>query len=78
MKRNNTLWAYFFLGPQLLGLLAFALIPLGFAFVLSFMHWDGFGDKTFAGLVTLLNNFKIQCFIKHYGIQLYIQLFIYP
>lgn len=64
MKRHNTLWAYFFLGPQLLGLIVFALIPLGFAFVLSFMHWDGFGDKTFVGISNFINEFKDPTFYK--------------
>lgn len=77
MKKNNTLWGLFFLGPQLLGLLAFALIPLGFAFVLSFMNWDGFGDKSFAGLSNFIGQFKNDVFWKSlYNTVLYTVLYI--
>ena len=64
MKRNNTLWGYLFLTPQLLGLLAFALIPLGFALVLSFTNWDGFGAKTFIGLENFIGQFNNPVFWK--------------
>jgi len=57
MRKNNTFWGYFFLTPQLIGLLAFSLIPLGFALVLSFMQWDGFGKKTFVGLGNFIGQF---------------------
>ncbi|OAK72251.1 carbohydrate ABC transporter permease [Lederbergia galactosidilytica] len=64
MRKNNTLWGYFFLAPQLLGLLAFSLIPLGFALVLSFMNWDGFGEKTFAGFSNFIGQFQNPVFWK--------------
>ncbi|MCR2822482.1 carbohydrate ABC transporter permease [Lederbergia panacisoli] len=64
MRKNNTFWGYLFLTPQLIGLLAFSLIPLGFALVLSFMHWDGFGEKTFVGLGNFIGQFKDPIFWK--------------
>ncbi|MCJ7841286.1 sugar ABC transporter permease [Lederbergia sp. NSJ-179] len=64
MKKNQTLWGYFFLTPQLIGLLAFSLIPLGFALVLSFMNWDGFGAKTFASLNNFIGQFQNPVFWK--------------
>lgn len=42
--------AYGFLAPQLIGLLVFMIGPLIFAVVLAFLNWDGFGNKSFAGL----------------------------
>nr|WP_249306101.1 sugar ABC transporter permease [Lederbergia citrea] len=48
----------------MLGLVAFALIPLGFAFVLSFTNWDGFGAKTFIGLENFIGQFKNPVFWK--------------
>jgi multiple sugar transport system permease protein len=42
--------AYVFLAPQLVGLVAFMLGPLIFAIVLAFSNWDGFGNRSFAGL----------------------------
>ena len=43
-----------FLGPQLIGLIVFMLGPLIFAVVLAFSNWDGFGNRSFAGM----DNFK--------------------
>lgn len=77
MKRNNTLWGYLFLTPQLLGLLAFALIPLGFALVLSFTNWDGFGAKTFIGLENFIGQFNNPVFGRHYGIPYYTRFFTF-
>lgn len=77
MKKNNAFWGLFFLGPQLIGLIAFALIPLGFAFVLSFMNWDGFGDKSFAGLSNFIGQFQNDVFWKSlYNTVLYTVLYI--
>ncbi|XKI12636.1 Sugar ABC transporter permease [Sporosarcina sp. ANT_H38] len=62
--KNKTLWGYFFLAPQLLGLVAFALIPLVFSIVLSFMDWDGFGTKSFIGLENFIGQFQSPVFWK--------------
>lgn len=48
--RNDTLLAYGFLAPQLVGLIVFLIGPLIFAVVLSLTNWDGFGTRSFAGL----------------------------
>lgn len=64
MKKNNTIWGYAFLAPQLIGLLAFSIIPIGFAVVLSFMKWDGFGEKTFVGLENFIFQFTNPVFWK--------------
>jgi multiple sugar transport system permease protein len=48
--RRDALVALGFLSPQLVGLLAFMLGPLIFAFVLAFSSWDGFGSRSFVGL----------------------------
>ncbi|KRE36260.1 multiple sugar transport system permease protein [Paenibacillus sp. V4I3] len=53
-KRSNTFWGYFFIAPQLIGLLSFSLIPLITTFVLSTLDWDGFQPATFIGF----NNFS--------------------
>ncbi len=55
-QRNDTLWGLFFIAPQVLGLLAFSLIPVVYAFVLSVMEWDGLGTREFVGL----DNFRDQ------------------
>ena len=48
-RRQDSLWALAFLGPQLVGLLVFMLGPLVFAVILGFSSWDGFGSRTFVG-----------------------------
>jgi multiple sugar transport system permease protein len=48
--RRDALVALGFLSPQLVGLLAFMLGPLVFAFVLGFSSWDGFGSRTWVGM----------------------------
>lgn len=47
---KDILAAFLFLSPQLVGLAVFMIGPLIFAFALAFMNWDGFGNKSFAGL----------------------------
>jgi multiple sugar transport system permease protein len=50
---TDNFWAAVFIGPQVIGLIAFSAIPLGSAMYLSLTNWDGFGNQTFVGL----NNF---------------------
>lgn len=57
-RRKDTLAAYLFLAPQLLGLLVFMVGPIVFALVLSFSHWDGFGTRSFAGLSNFVDLFS--------------------
>ncbi|GIN71431.1 sugar ABC transporter permease [Bacillus sp. J14TS2] len=64
MRKNNTFWGYFFLTPQLIGLLAFSVVPLVFAFVLSFTDWDGFGTKNFVGFSNFISQFQNRVFWK--------------
>jgi multiple sugar transport system permease protein len=54
----ESLWGYFFLLPQAIGLISFAMIPLILSLVLSFMNWDGFGTKTFVGLDNFIGQFQ--------------------
>ena len=53
---TDNLWALVFIGPQVIGLLAFSALPLAAALYLSLTNWDGFGNQTFVGL----NNFVEQ------------------
>ncbi|CAM4501160.1 multiple sugar transport system permease protein [Paenibacillus endophyticus] len=57
-KTVDSLWGYFFIFPQLVGLVIFSLIPLILAFAISLMSWDGFGERTFVGLDNFLGQFK--------------------
>jgi multiple sugar transport system permease protein len=57
-RRADSLWGYFFIFPQMIGLILFSFIPLVSAFVLSLMKWDGFGSKTFIGFDNFLYQFQ--------------------
>jgi multiple sugar transport system permease protein len=56
-QRSDALWGLFFIAPQVIGILAFSLIPVGYAFVLSVMKWDGLGEREFVGLDNFRNQF---------------------
>jgi multiple sugar transport system permease protein len=55
---TDNLWALLFVGPQLIGLLAFSAIPLLSALYLSLTNWDGFGNQTFVGLDNFVEQIK--------------------
>lgn len=57
-KHTKAVWGYVFLAPQLVGMLAFSIIPLVFMFVLSLYSWDGFGNKSFVGLSNFASTFQ--------------------
>jgi len=54
LRRRNTLVGLSFITPNFLGFFVLNLIPILFAFWLSFNRWDGYNPMEFAGL----DNFK--------------------
>ena len=55
MASNKTalkkqLVAYSFIAPNFIGFAVFTLVPIIFAFVLAFLHWDGANPIRWAGL----------------------------
>lgn len=54
-ERKDALWGYVFILPQLLGMLAFSLLPLITVFYLSTVTWDGLGPIQFVGLQNFIN-----------------------
>lgn len=49
-KVRDNLWAYLFIGPQILGLVLFIIGPVIFAFAISFTQWDIGSSPTWVGL----------------------------
>lgn len=47
LETRNALVGISFILPNFIGFLIFVLIPVVFSFILSFMHWNGFGKMTF-------------------------------
>jgi multiple sugar transport system permease protein len=57
-QTSDLLWALVFVAPQVIGLIAFSLIPLLSAFYLSLSNWDGFGNQTFIGVQNFVEQFQ--------------------
>lgn len=60
--RSRKWWGYLLIAPQLIGLIAFSLIPFLFVSGLSFMEWDGFGTRQFVGLQNYIDQFTSPVF----------------
>lgn len=54
-NRRNSLIAYSFIAPNLLGFLVFTLGPILFAFMLAFMSWDGNNPIVFVGIQNFID-----------------------
>ncbi|OAS89103.1 MULTISPECIES: carbohydrate ABC transporter permease [Metabacillus] len=79
MHTNKTKWwGYFFIGPQLIGMLAFSLIPLVSALVLSFMDWDGFNSAKFVSLSNYIDQLSNDNFITALINTAYYTLLVVP
>lgn len=63
VRSRDGWWAALFLAPQVLGLLAFLVLPLGFAVALAFMKWDGLGEMSWVGF----DNFAAQLSDPQFG-----------
>jgi multiple sugar transport system permease protein len=50
LRRDETLWAYVFLAPWIVGLVVFIFGPMLFSLVLSFFNYTLGGEYSFAGL----------------------------
>ncbi|WMJ90417.1 carbohydrate ABC transporter permease [Anaerocolumna sp. MB42-C2] len=51
MQKGRRKWGLIFIIPQLIGLVIFAIIPLGMSFGISFNEWDGIASEMkFVGL----------------------------
>ena len=48
-RRRDRLWGYVFVGPQLLGMALFVVLPFTASLVLAFADWDGLGELTWVG-----------------------------
>ncbi|GER87442.1 sugar ABC transporter permease [Dictyobacter vulcani] len=55
---SDAFWGYFFILPQIVGLIVFALYPLVSVFVYSVNNWDGLGPMSFVGLQNYVDQFN--------------------
>jgi multiple sugar transport system permease protein len=49
-RRRDRRWGYVFVGPQLIGMGLFVVLPFVASLVLAFASWDGLGDVEWVGL----------------------------
>jgi len=69
MKNRKLSWhgrftPWLFLFPTIVGLIAFRLIPIVWAFVLSFNQWSLLGNPKFVGLLNYIEAFHTETFIQ--------------
>ncbi|MGW9632355.1 carbohydrate ABC transporter permease [Agromyces sp. NPDC055520] len=55
-RRRDRRWGYVFIGPQVIGMALFVLLPFTASLVLAFTSWDGLTDLTWVGF----ENFSAQ------------------
>ena len=49
-RRRDRRWGYVFVGPQLLGMAVFVIVPFDVSLVLAFAKWDGLTALSWVGL----------------------------
>ncbi len=57
-KRRECLVAYAFILPDLIGLAVFVVIPIIYAFYISFFEWDFINEKVFVGAANYIRMWK--------------------
>lgn len=55
-RRKDRRWGYLFVGPQVIGMAIFVLLPFAGSFVLAFASWDGLTELSWVGF----DNFAAQ------------------
>lgn len=66
-QRNENIWAYIFLAPQLIGFFAFVAFPMVFSIYLCFSSWDFVNAPVYVGTVNFEAVFRDQIFWKSMG-----------
>ncbi|MFT4220531.1 MAG: sugar ABC transporter permease [Microbacterium sp.] len=57
-RRRDRRWGYVFIGPQLIGMSIFVVLPFMASMVLAFAQWDGLTDLTWVGLANFTAQFQ--------------------
>jgi multiple sugar transport system permease protein len=64
LRKREMLWGYFFIGPIVIGLLIFTILPIIASLVLSFSDWDGSSQLHFIGLDNFVRMFSDHIYLK--------------
>ena len=57
-RRRDRRWGYVFVGPQLIGMAIFVLVPFLGSMVLAFASWDGLSELTWVGFDNFVSQFR--------------------
>jgi len=66
-EKKENLFGYLFIGPQLIGFLAFVAFPLVFSLFLCFADWNMIDPPTFVGTINIVHLFEDRIFWKSIG-----------
>jgi len=57
-RRRDRRWGYLFVGPQLIGMAVFVVLPFAASLVLAFSKWDGLSDLEWVGFENFSSQFQ--------------------
>ncbi|WP_136055040.1 sugar ABC transporter permease [Microbacterium sp. K24] len=57
-RRRDRLWGYVFVGPQMIGMGLFVVLPFAASLVLAFADWDGLTDLTWVGFANFADQLQ--------------------
>ncbi|WP_435748819.1 carbohydrate ABC transporter permease [Microbacterium sp. PMB16] len=57
-RRRDRLWGYVFVGPQMIGMGLFVVLPFAASLVLAFADWDGLTDLTWVGFANFVDQLQ--------------------
>ncbi|WP_311258382.1 sugar ABC transporter permease [Microbacterium sp. WCS2018Hpa-9] len=57
-RRRDRLWGYVFVGPQMIGMGLFVVLPFAASLVLAFADWDGLSDLTWVGFANFADQLQ--------------------
>ena len=77
-RKSDIKWGYFFISPQLFGVLAFLLFPLVYVLVLSLLEWNGLSSATFAGLTNCTTELTSSEFRNAFSNTVYYTVMVVP
>lgn len=77
-RRRDRLWGYVFVGPQLLGMLAFTVFPFAASMVLAFADWNGLTELTWVGFKNFVDQITDPLLLRAIGNTLLMALITVP
>jgi len=77
-RRRDRRWGYLFVGPQLIGMALFVVLPFAGSLVLAFTQWDGLTDLEWVGFDNFVAQAQDELLLRSIGNTLLIALITVP